>query len=287
MRRFAILVALFCVTVPAFATQPNPSQRQKELIDEILDITKPENMVRDIIDGMLAQMQAQTEKEEKHDASYDENKKDFERYRELIRTKIDYKQWVRDIYIPLYAKHFSEAQLADLVAFYKTSAGRALIAELPKIEREAMQANNEAILAKFTELAKQVQDERHQRRPWEHTMADMRTVATACEAYSIDENKYPAAQSWSDLGKILSPTYIKTMPDKDGWGTEYAYVVSDDGTHYRIVSAGADSAFEFDSRRIVIRKEGDTSIKYSDNLADDIIYADGTFVQVPKEAKTQ
>lgn len=290
-RSAAAVAALLWLAVPAFATQPNPSQRQRELIEQILDITKPENMVRDILDGMLVQMQANFDKENaQHDAAYDENKKDFERYRELVRTRIDYKQWVHDIYLPLYAKHFSEAQLADLLVFYKTSAGRALITELPLIEREAMQANNDEIVAKFGEIAKQVQDERHKRRPWEPTMADIRAVATACEAYATDENKYPAADSWDDLGKILSPTYIKTMPQKDGWGSEYAYVVSEDRLHYRIVSAGGDSAFEFDSRRIaVLKKTSDADegppTKYSDNLSDDIIYADGAFVQAPKEAK--
>jgi len=167
---------------------------------------------------------------------------------------------------------------------------------LPQIEREAMQSNFDSLNVKIGDVMKQVQDERHKRTPWEPTMSDIRTVATAVEAYATDENKYPDAATWSDLGKILSPTYVKTMPQKDAWGNEYAYVVSDDKSRYRIVSSGADGVFEWDSRRIapLTKAQQDAAPdaplpepKYSERLEDDIIFADGVFVQMPKVAKAR
>src|ERR671924_660308 len=66
-----------------------------------------------------------------------------------------------------------------------------------------------------------------QRSKQKRTMADMRTIATAWEARATDLNKYNAAGALTvytttvdipTLGAYLSPTYVKTFPQKDGWG---------------------------------------------------------------------
>ena len=283
MRRLAFVVLL--AAVPAFATQPNPSAKQKELIDQIITLTHLDENVRFMLDAMLERMGKDSTESRSAD-----DKRDFERYRQLVREKIDYKEWVRGVYEPLYAKYFTEEQLADLVTFYKTATGQRLIKALPEIEREAMQSAGEKIQEKFIALAKQVQEERRQRLPWEQTMSDMRSIATAAEAWGVDhDDLYPPSQSWAELTKELEPTYIKPLPQKDGWGNELAYVVSEDRKHYRIVSAGADNAFEWDSRRIVVKEpprngapaEAD-HVKLTDSLTDDIIFADGAFVQAPR-----
>src|SRR5919205_3286581 len=69
-----------------------------------------------------------------------------------------------------------------------------------------------------------------QRSRQKRTMADMRTIATAWEARATDTNKYNAAGTITaitacsnsltitTLSGALSPTYIKLLPNKDGWG---------------------------------------------------------------------
>lgn len=283
MRRLA--AALLLIALPALATQPNPSAKQKALIDELITLTHLDENVRFLLDAMLERMT--TESNEPRSA---DDKKDLERYRQLVREKIDYREWVRSVYEPLYAKYFTEEQLADLVAFYKTPTGQQMVKALPEIEREAMQSAGAQIREKFAAIARQVDEERRARLPWEQTMADMRSASTAAEAWAVDhDDLYPPPQSWTDLQKELEPTYIKPMPLKDGWGNELAYVVSEDRKHYRIVSAGADNAFDWDSRRIVVKEppkngapaEGQHT-KLSDRLEDDIIFADGAFVQAPR-----
>ena len=283
MRRLA--AALLLVAVPALATQPNPSAKQKELIDQIITLTHLDETVRFLLDAMLERMT-----KESSEARSDDDKKDLERYRQLVREKIDYREWVRDVYVPLYAKYFTEEQLADLVAFYKTPTGQRVIKAMPQIESEAMQSAGAQVREKFAALARQVAEERRRRLPWEETIADMRSVSTAAEAWAVDhDDLYPPSLTWSELQKELEPTYLKTMPMKDGWGNEFAWVVSQDRKHYRIVSAGADNAFEWDSRRIVVKappKDGAPAeaerMKLSDRPEDDIIFADGAFIQAPR-----
>jgi hypothetical protein len=92
-------------------------------------------------------------------------------------------------------------------------------------------------------------------------MADMRSLATASEAYATDYNKYPDAQDLDALDKLLSPVYIRTLPRNDAWGKAVHYVASESFQGYRFTSAGPDGVFE---------------------SSDDIIFEDGTFKQWPQ-----
>src|SRR5438045_5200498 len=72
-----------------------------------------------------------------------------------------------------------------------------------------------------------------QRSKQKRTMADMRSIATAWEARATDVNKYNAAGAGytlptnsvgaTSLAGGLTPTYIKTLPQKDGWGVNFAF----------------------------------------------------------------
>src|SRR5213594_4318570 len=58
------------------------------------------------------------------------------------------------------------------------------------------------------------------------TMADMRSIGTSCEEYSIDNNFYPVQTSQGDVSAIastLTPAYIKVVPSTDGWNWNIQY----------------------------------------------------------------
>src|SRR3954471_17676965 len=72
-----------------------------------------------------------------------------------------------------------------------------------------------------------------QRSKQKRTMADVRTIATAWEARATDVNSYAAAGTsftfpttnvtGATLDGMLSPTYIKSLPQKDGWSDTYGF----------------------------------------------------------------
>ena len=101
------------------------------------------------------------------------------------------------------------------------------------------------------------------------------------------ENKYPEAISMSDLAKTISPTYIRTVPEKDGWGHEFVYIASPDHLHYRLVSAGSDGVFDYDSKQLVTDAQLASQQRQTADSKEDIIYQDGAFIRYPKEVKTQ
>ena len=65
--------------------------------------------------------------------------------------------------------------------------------------------------------------------PGAETTSILRQLATAVEAYGVDFNRYPAAKNITELSRIVSPTYVKVCPTKDGWGHPVEYVVDSKG----------------------------------------------------------
>ena len=70
------------------------------------------------------------------------------------------------------------------------------------------------------------------------TMADLRSVGTAVETYSIDNNEYPTAADPAALALVIEPTYIRNMPQADGWSN--AFFVDAAPTTYTLCSGGKD-----------------------------------------------
>lgn len=60
-------------------------------------------------------------------------------------------------------------------------------------------------------------------------LADVRAVATAIHAYSDQTGEYPIAMNKSALSKLLSPTFIRTLPPDDldyfSDGRTYAFIL--------------------------------------------------------------
>src|ERR1700758_2353668 len=99
-----------------------------------------------------------------------------------------------------------------------------------------------------------------QRAKQKRTMADLRTIATAWEARATDVNKYNAAGAISlpgttlpnaSMTTMLSPTYIKSLPPRDGWGNDWKYLAdqsiaaaSPAAQQYAIISKGRDGVLE-------------------------------------------
>lgn len=115
-----------------------------------------------------------------------------------------------------------------------------------------------------------------QRAKQKRTMADMRTIATALEAYGTDhENEeYPPGEYAASLAPHLQPTYVKALPGVDGWETGIRYTPLP-GRGYMIRSAGGDKVFEHESPDEYSR--GATS-----HFDCDIVFVNGEFLQYPE-----
>ena len=113
-----------------------------------------------------------------------------------------------------------------------------------------------------------------QRGKQKRTMADIRTVATAVEAYSIDHSQppqYPQGPILDAMADDLQEAHLKECPRSDGWRRPL-YYASASVDHYTIGSGGADGSVPDMSGH-----EGATH-----DLSADIVFSDGMFRQWPE-----
>ena len=123
------------------------------------------------------------------------------------------------------------------------------------------------------------------------SMADIRALATAWESRAIDTRSYNAAAAtiWPsvpitphDMDTMLVPTYIRILPQRDGWDRFFDYGVNSAigsgmaAEDYGIRSAGKDG--KFDPSYV----PGPTT-----NFDCDIIYIGGAFICYPEAAQQQ
>jgi type II secretion system protein G len=114
------------------------------------------------------------------------------------------------------------------------------------------------------------------------SMADMRTIGTATEAYAVDWAFYP--ETGGDeaisvtMAGVLQPIYIKKTPTADGWRENF--LVRSESRFYTILSAGRDKLTEAN-----LDDSGYLRAPTSD-MDCDIVYANGTFVSYPEGVQT-
>jgi hypothetical protein len=107
------------------------------------------------------------------------------------------------------------------------------------------------------------------------TIAGMRVIGTAVEAYAVDNGTYPMTDGWvvcSELEPLLTPVYVEELPSTDGWNQPLNCL--SDGRHYVIASGGRDIEIDGDY-------SGHVEERQTEDFDDDIVYSDGAFVISP------
>jgi hypothetical protein len=300
VRKSAALIAIAVLTLVSL---PSPSRAEQkmtkhELIMKLMKTLNAQEIARATIDQILqrlasaemgssdsqAQLNSMPEEQRAEMAKEQQRmQKQMADFRERLSHRVDFQKFAEDIYYPLFDKTFTEDELRQLDEFYSTKAGQKEAKILPELTLEPLFRGTVMLQQQMQSVMEEMQKEDSAKHPEKKTMADIRSVATAAEAYATDVNHYPDARTWDDLKPVLSPTYIRTLPDKDGWGGDYAWVVSDDKQHYRIVSGGSDLDVSPSSRIIPATTPAPHS---TTNLSEDLIYQDGSFVQFPDTAAT-
>ncbi len=123
-----------------------------------------------------------------------------------------------------------------------------------------------------------------QRAKQRRTMGDIRSIATAVEAYAVDLNRYPpaagvvypagvaypAATLAAKASTYISPTYIRVAPLSDGWNSWFLYTTDGNGSAYVLASAGKNGT------------SNDINNGPTTDFNADIIYINGQFIQYPE-----
>ena len=125
-----------------------------------------------------------------------------------------------------------------------------------------------------------------QRSKQKRTMADMRSVATAWEARATDVNSYDVGAAYgvtfgatanfigTNVAVRLEPTYMKEVPEKDGWSVGFAGATASDKQTYLIVSYGKNGS-------------ANTGTGPTTDFDCDIAFSNGSFTLYPEGVQAQ
>ena len=176
-----LLLSVLTVAVIALASshadaQQKPTPEKAALIKELLEVTGSTKGVQEVADMMMSFQQAEAEKmissmidddktftaEEKtqlKERTIDGLKRMTVRLNEFFVKEIDLGKAMDEIAVPLYDRNFTEAELRDLIAFYRSSTGQKTISVMPKLMMESMMGVSEKILPRLQEFLKRVTNE--------------------------------------------------------------------------------------------------------------------------------
>ena len=118
------------------------------------------------------------------------------------------------------------------------------------------------------------------------TMADVRSIATAIESYQVDFNRYiggvTGVSAVTALNNYLTPTYIKRMPEMDGWSQPMCVQFDAVGTTYSVWSLGKGTATACAAFSAINSGSGGATTDF----AADIVFSEGRFSQWPEGMQT-
>lgn len=117
------------------------------------------------------------------------------------------------------------------------------------------------------------------------TMADMRTIGTAAEAYAVDWSFYPNTGNNPELitatwSALIAPIYVKKTPSQDGWREPIQ--VQSESRFYSVASSARDKVWEFGGN---LDNNNYNRVPTSD-MDCDIVYSNGTFMSYPEGVQT-
>ncbi len=165
----SILLAVLCFQ--AFG-QNTVSPQKRELIKELLVITDAVKTAEAAMAQMNQEMpkimkQLSLQQAESSGLSASQ-RKEFEesfeatvirmvkRMQEKMATSLNLAEYMEKVSLELYDKYFSESELKDMLAFYKTPTGKKTIEVMPKLMADSMQKSTEQFMPKMMSIINEI-----------------------------------------------------------------------------------------------------------------------------------
>lgn len=156
--------------------QTQISEEKRKLISEMVVLMKLDNQMPSITDEILkglektyplgfaeavdARDDLTPKQKELLKATATERYLSFSRrFRERLPQVVDYKKYIEESIYPLYDKFFTEQELHDLVAFYRTPTGQKVVDTMPQLFAESIRVAREKLLPQITPLLQELIEE--------------------------------------------------------------------------------------------------------------------------------
>lgn len=172
-----LLISLILI---AFATLANAqaamSPEKRKLVGEMVVVLKMDKQMSQITDAMLQEMEKtypmgygavvdrRTDLTDQQKQSLKANsaaafKAFSQKFRKRLAETVDYAKYIEEAVYPMYDKMYTEQELRDIVAFYKTPTGQKVIDTMPQLFAEAQTAAREKLLPQVMPIITSLVDE--------------------------------------------------------------------------------------------------------------------------------
>lgn len=175
-----MLFLILCFSSFVLAQETKISPQKQKVIGEIISVTKADKKVKEIMQAMFKQMNAnypliiKAMLEKRTDITPAQKaiiendlikkQKDFDqRFQQKTIQVINFQDFIETTFYPLYDKYFTEVELIDLLAFYKTPTGQKLNEILPQLSTDAIRLSQEYLIPKINGILEEVIREQTQK----------------------------------------------------------------------------------------------------------------------------
>jgi hypothetical protein len=154
---------------PTKPIAPVISSEKRALIKELLDITEANKNAQLIMDATVRSELPKLVSAILKDAPFlgsdkPEVQKQFSeivsrmaiKYRDRVVKKIDVNQLIEQVSYPIYDKYFTDAELRDIIGFYKSATGKKAISMMPQLFSDSISRTNEILLPKMTSIMSEI-----------------------------------------------------------------------------------------------------------------------------------
>ena len=150
------LAAILLITFSTFASANDTAKQQK--MAELADLMNMSSMVDTIytqMEGMMLNLSQQMDIQPSEKPIFDAY------YKEMTAIMKQDMSWekMEPMILDIYSRNFTEKEIDDLVAFYKTPTGQSVIRKLPMVTQESMQVSEvlvQSALPKIQALAQKL-----------------------------------------------------------------------------------------------------------------------------------
>ena len=152
-----LLLSLLIFSSSLYAEQNTKQQK----IDELIKVMNLDSMVDSMygqVEGMMKGMSDQMGVKPSEQTIFDKYYGDMTT---VLKTEMSWAK-MQPMMVNVYDKHFSEQEIADMLAFYKTDTGQKILEKMPVVMQESMQMSQSLVqdaMPKIQQIAGELSEE--------------------------------------------------------------------------------------------------------------------------------
>ena len=180
LRTLAVLALLLLTSIPAAAAarqEPPPiAETKRKLILELIEVMNQRLSSEQLLEAITSELMHVMEQAYASDiqtsSEFTPQEKDrlikdqrvmadkmIAKFRERFLAEVDFKRLQEELMLGLYDKYFTEDEVRDLTAFYRTPTGQKTLTVLPSLYGESIRRSNELIGEQVSRISREVVQE--------------------------------------------------------------------------------------------------------------------------------